>query len=102
MMYSEHITIMIGMEEHGSHFHKAPRVRSHSLIMMARFIEKNSPVGLKILRPDLCISELNVLPCFQLVMTIPTGALHLLSIMPVSYTHLRAHETGRNLVCRLL
>ena len=23
-------------------------------------------------------------------------------VMPVSYTHLRAHETGRNLVCRLL
>ena len=23
-------------------------------------------------------------------------------IDPVSYTHLRAHETGRNLVCRLL
>ena len=23
-------------------------------------------------------------------------------IRPVSYTHLRAHETGRNLVCRLL
>src|SRR5674476_88878 len=23
-------------------------------------------------------------------------------ICPVSYTHLRAHETGRNLVCRLL
>ena len=23
-------------------------------------------------------------------------------IMAVSYTHLRAHETGRNLVCRLL
>ena len=23
-------------------------------------------------------------------------------IMTVSYTHLRAHETGRNLVCRLL
>src|SRR5678810_1417227 len=23
-------------------------------------------------------------------------------ISPVSYTHLRAHETGRNLVCRLL
>src|SRR5674476_1516519 len=23
-------------------------------------------------------------------------------IQPVSYTHLRAHETGRNLVCRLL
>src|SRR5665213_1247092 len=25
-----------------------------------------------------------------------------IGIMPVSYTHLRAHETGRNLVCRLL
>src|SRR5665213_2721827 len=25
-----------------------------------------------------------------------------LQIHPVSYTHLRAHETGRNLVCRLL
>eukprot|EP01015_Nassula_variabilis_P022032 TRINITY_DN399_c0_g1_i11.p2 TRINITY_DN399_c0_g1~~TRINITY_DN399_c0_g1_i11.p2 ORF type:complete len:112 (-),score=56.49 TRINITY_DN399_c0_g1_i11:52-387(-) len=24
------------------------------------------------------------------------------SLIPVSYTHLRAHETGRNLVCRLL
>src|SRR5674476_1640437 len=24
------------------------------------------------------------------------------SPIPVSYTHLRAHETGRNLVCRLL
>ena len=24
------------------------------------------------------------------------------SIVTVSYTHLRAHETGRNLVCRLL
>src|SRR5665213_4372712 len=23
------------------------------------------------------------------------------AIVPVSYTHLRAHETGRNLVCRL-
>src|SRR5665213_3371122 len=26
----------------------------------------------------------------------------LIDITPVSYTHLRAHETGRNLVCRLL
>ena len=24
------------------------------------------------------------------------------NFIPVSYTHLRAHETGRNLVCRLL
>src|SRR5665213_3888260 len=26
----------------------------------------------------------------------------MLGVYPVSYTHLRAHETGRNLVCRLL
>ena len=26
----------------------------------------------------------------------------LVGIVAVSYTHLRAHETGRNLVCRLL
>ena len=25
-----------------------------------------------------------------------------INIIAVSYTHLRAHETGRNLVCRLL
>ena len=25
-----------------------------------------------------------------------------MNVDPVSYTHLRAHETGRNLVCRLL
>ena len=28
--------------------------------------------------------------------------LHLTIRLSVSYTHLRAHETGRNLVCRLL
>ena len=28
--------------------------------------------------------------------------LFLVVVIPVSYTHLRAHETGRNLVCRLL
>ena len=28
--------------------------------------------------------------------------LHAAHVEPVSYTHLRAHETGRNLVCRLL
>src|SRR5674476_1615851 len=27
---------------------------------------------------------------------------HARTVVPVSYTHLRAHETGRNLVCRLL
>ena len=34
-------------------------------------------------------------------LTIKDGALTGL-LGPVSYTHLRAHETGRNLVCRLL
>ena len=28
--------------------------------------------------------------------------MHERGVDPVSYTHLRAHETGRNLVCRLL
>src|SRR5678809_1339592 len=31
-----------------------------------------------------------------------TGAAQMDGAIPVSYTHLRAHETGRNLVCRLL
>ena len=29
-------------------------------------------------------------------------SLNVIRNVPVSYTHLRAHETGRNLVCRLL
>ena len=33
--------------------------------------------------------------------TLTDGAI-MNSVGPVSYTHLRAHETGRNLVCRLL
>ena len=32
----------------------------------------------------------------------PLGSRHRLGTGTVSYTHLRAHETGRNLVCRLL
>ena len=31
-----------------------------------------------------------------------SGIAYRKSHRPVSYTHLRAHETGRNLVCRLL
>src|SRR5665213_3108709 len=35
---------------------------------------------------------------------LPSGTwkMHAGDVAPVSYTHLRAHETGRNLVCRLL
>ena len=36
------------------------------------------------------------------VKTLAPGYDFNLSLDPVSYTHLRAHETGRNLVCRLL
>ena len=39
-------------------------------------------------------------PRFNMINCIPAKYMH--SVCPVSYTHLRAHETGRNLVCRLL
>ena len=32
----------------------------------------------------------------------PAAECQISVLVPVSYTHLRAHETGRNLVCRLL
>ena len=35
-------------------------------------------------------------------MRMQDGKEHLIKDIAVSYTHLRAHETGRNLVCRLL
>src|SRR5665213_1105446 len=47
------------------------------------------------------INEVTVLECPLLVTAEPT-ILALFGTLPVSYTHLRAHETGRNLVCRLL
>src|SRR5665213_2388970 len=52
------------------------------------------------------------IPCYDALLSGQRGAMgnheHLIWIdlemtgLPVSYTHLRAHETGRNLVCRLL
>src|SRR5674476_123484 len=39
---------------------------------------------------------------FSLGLTAITTTILILSYITVSYTHLRAHETGRNLVCRLL
>src|SRR5678809_1635535 len=45
-------------------------------------------------------------PEFKLHALSPPEVIHLSRLsqlpVPVSYTHLRAHETGRNLVCRLL
>src|SRR5674476_1593781 len=38
----------------------------------------------------------------DLVAVLEDGEATVGSGFPVSYTHLRAHETGRNLVCRLL
>ena len=39
---------------------------------------------------------------FMLQGNLPQNRNNILSLKAVSYTHLRAHETGRNLVCRLL
>src|SRR5674476_551557 len=46
------------------------------------------------------VDHLASVPVVELVESVLPGwgAAH----RPVSYTHLRAHETGRNLVCRLL
>src|SRR5674476_1624773 len=39
----------------------------------------------------------------QVLTSVPMGSVTVSNwYKPVSYTHLRAHETGRNLVCRLL
>ena len=38
----------------------------------------------------------------KLVGTLLIAAMTASTLAAVSYTHLRAHETGRNLVCRLL
>ena len=47
-------------------------------------------------REDLPLYDAKIMPKDLLSITVNT------SDPPVSYTHLRAHETGRNLVCRLL
>eukprot|EP01015_Nassula_variabilis_P006988 TRINITY_DN1531_c0_g1_i14.p2 TRINITY_DN1531_c0_g1~~TRINITY_DN1531_c0_g1_i14.p2 ORF type:complete len:119 (+),score=23.66 TRINITY_DN1531_c0_g1_i14:74-430(+) len=44
------------------------------------------------------LSGLTVPPYFPGILFFPMYS----ALIPVSYTHLRAHETGRNLVCRLL
>src|SRR5678809_1677177 len=51
-----------------------------------------APTGLEVGKTIMSGAEADILP---------GNTLPLLNI-PVSYTHLRAHETGRNLVCRLL
>src|SRR5665213_2121883 len=43
--------------------------------------------------------EADITDTFERFFTLGSGIDHIES---VSYTHLRAHETGRNLVCRLL
>ena len=46
-------------------------------------------------------TRLLIILCINIALTITT-ALCAGSVYPVSYTHLRAHETRGNLVCRLL
>ena len=41
-------------------------------------------------------------PMFEHTEVFARGIGDTTDVVPVSYTHLRAHETGRNLVCRLL
>ena len=53
------------------------------------------------------LAKNNIYPSLYNVSSLkPINTMQLNSIInsydPVSYTHLRAHETGRNLVCRLL
>src|SRR5678809_1739605 len=49
------------------------------------------------IRPHIWLSEEWFSP-----LGVPGFAIPFYLAHPVSYTHLRAHETGRNLVCRLL
>src|SRR5674476_1598801 len=46
--------------------------------------------------------ELVPVPCAFAIPATAMSAAPVIAARPVSYTHLRAHETGRNLVCRLL
>src|SRR5674476_918046 len=55
-------------------------------------VARQQDLGYAVSAPQRRLGEHRVLQQAILV-----GLLH-----PVSYTHLRAHETGRNLVCRLL
>ena len=73
------------------------------LIKMARYLAQN---GVTSFAPASMTLPYDVLEAayktaVQLKKAQPEGCARLIGI-PVSYTHLRAHETGRNLVCRLL
>ncbi|CZR83168.1 hypothetical protein CDFC105_43915 [Clostridioides difficile] len=46
--------------------------------------------------------EKNTITCMAPTKTFNIAGLQSSYVVPVSYTHLRAHETVRNIVCRLL
>ena len=55
------------------------------------------PQRFRVIQNDETMYESGVVETGKTIETCPAG-----DIKAVSYTHLRAHETGRNLVCRLL
>src|SRR5665213_3321287 len=84
-------------------------VSAAALTIWSHDPEHATPAGLAHIRfslfrfrsPLLTESRLFSLPVGTEMFHFPTFPPHTLYIQAVSYTHLRAHETGRNLVCRL-
>src|SRR5665213_2628849 len=69
------------------------------VVLSATHLELDAPVAIKIVRDDLAKDEQVV---ERLLFEARAVARMRSAHIAVSYTHLRAHETGRNLVCRLL
>src|SRR5665213_2839771 len=75
-------------------------VRGIILARLANFIEGHSATSPRI---ALAVADmLNETPLPVVPGSGQGGAGEILALYPVSYTHLRAHETGRKLVCCLL
>ena len=64
-------------------------------LVFRRFSKKENPAG-RWLNPGFLTG-----PCLP-IYGLGSIALYILSITAVSYPHIRAHETGRSLVCRIL
>ena len=67
--------------------------REHMSVAMEAAVQDDRPID-----EDFYDDLLDALILSDMGATCATEAID----RPVSYTHLRAHETGRNLVCRLL
>src|SRR5665213_4098801 len=94
---------------HGSvvAFKRSPPDLSSNLPEVDRLFDGGRP-ALRILRAGRpprrppCARETRSCRDGKLRHVVRGGRAATISPLPVSYTHLRAHETGRNLVCRLL